>query len=190
MAATTSFQPGGYPGRPYGSFAGKEASDEPAGPHNPGRITTLWGYGGSGHLHGSFAGKGESDEPAVEPPAASSEQPAGRSPLSRRKRHRIIAKVDGELIEVSSVEELFRLLHSVKKEIPEVAKTKAEELLRSGRKIGEARKTKSIEIIEAPSRAREAIEDRIDEMHGYYWMLVQRNLRLLEDDDEVFFLIH
>ena len=53
--ATTSFQSSGYPGRPYGSFAGKAASG--AGAHNPGRITTLWPYGGAGHLYGSFAGK-------------------------------------------------------------------------------------------------------------------------------------
>lgn len=54
--ATTTLIPGGYSGRPYGSFAGKEASAG-AGPHNPGRITTLWPYGGAGHLYGSFAGK-------------------------------------------------------------------------------------------------------------------------------------
>lgn len=54
--ATTALIPGGYSGRPYGSFAGKEASAD-AGAHNPGRITTLWPYGGAGHLYGSFAGK-------------------------------------------------------------------------------------------------------------------------------------
>lgn len=54
--ATTTLQPGAYPGRPYGSFAGKEAGAGST-PHNPGRITTLWGYGGPGHLYGSFAGK-------------------------------------------------------------------------------------------------------------------------------------
>jgi len=57
--STTTFHPAGYPGRPYGSFAGKAPSSGSGG-HNPGRITTLWGYGGPGHLYGSFAGKAPS----------------------------------------------------------------------------------------------------------------------------------
>lgn len=82
MAATTSFKPGGYPGRPYGSFAGKEQT---APPHNPGRITTLWGYGGPGHLYGSFAGK----SPSVEPPPVIVVSTTERTPSGVKKRIRV-----------------------------------------------------------------------------------------------------
>lgn len=60
MAATTTFQGGGYPGRLYGSFSGKEASAGGSGAHNPGRITQLQGGGYPGMLYGSFAGKAPS----------------------------------------------------------------------------------------------------------------------------------
>jgi hypothetical protein len=51
----TQLEPGGTPGRRYGSFAGKPSSD--ANTHPVGRITQLWPYGGPGRRYGSFDGK-------------------------------------------------------------------------------------------------------------------------------------
>lgn len=63
--AITQLTPSGIPGQRYGSFAGKDASNEPAGPHNPGTITQLTPSGIPGQRYGSFAGKSASDEPVV-----------------------------------------------------------------------------------------------------------------------------
>lgn len=65
--ATTQLAPhAALPGRPYGSFAGKEAASV-HGPHNPGLITRLASHAALPmRLYGSFAGKEASEEPAVE----------------------------------------------------------------------------------------------------------------------------
>lgn len=106
----------------------------------------------------------------------------------RKTSQRIIARVNGELVEIGSVEELFRLLHKVKNDIPQIAEEKAVEILRTGKRIGEAR---SIEIIEAPARAKAVIEDRLEEMDRYYWKIVAKAIaRIEQDDEEVILLIH
>lgn len=167
----TQLRPQHATGRRYGSFAGRGS-----GPHLVGRITQLHPQHATGKRYGSFAGRGSSA--VVVPPTPSREQPAGR------RRYRIIARVNGELIEIESVEELFRLLHRVKHDIPQVAKEKAIEMLRTGKRISEERKTRTIEIIRAPARAKSVIAQRLDEMDRYYWALVGKAIERLEDDDE------
>jgi len=60
VVALTQLTPHAGPGRRYGSFAGKESTANPSGPHNPGTITQLRPYAGPGGRYGSFAGKEES----------------------------------------------------------------------------------------------------------------------------------
>lgn len=88
--ATTQLTPSALPGRPYGSFAGKEESDEPAGPHNPGECTRLSPYSVPSRLYGSFAGKEASDEPAPQPdptPSVGSGGRGGVNPWPGRRKH-------------------------------------------------------------------------------------------------------
>ena len=121
-------------------------------------------------------------------PVTSAEQPAGRS---LRRRERIVVRLNGELIEVPNVRALFRLLHSVKTEVRAVAKAKAVEIVRDGKRIGEARREEQPpQVVEAPDTSRLAIEERLDEMDRFYWMTVAKAVRELEQDDEDFFLLN
>lgn len=60
--ALTQLTPSGLPGQRYGSFADKEATGEPAGPHNPGTITQLMPFAVSGKRY-AFVAKGATAEP-------------------------------------------------------------------------------------------------------------------------------
>lgn len=73
----------GLPGQRYGSFAGKEASAEPAGPHNPGVLTQLAPYALSGGRY-AFVAKGEAAEPQPEPTGLSGGR-GGVNPWPGRK---------------------------------------------------------------------------------------------------------
>lgn len=95
-------------------------------------------------------------------------------------------QIDGELIQVDSVEELFRLLRSLKRELKPVAIEKAKDIVLSGKVIREARKEAKtqVSVVSAPTRAIAAIEDRINEMDRYYWSLINKAVKDLQDDDE------
>lgn len=178
--ATTSFQGGGYPGRPYGDFSGK-AADAGNGPHNPGRITTLWAYGGSGHLYGSFAGKEESDAVVV----VTETTTVGRAGKRVRIRQRILLRIEGQEYELNSLAEAVALIKAAKKDVPAVARTKAAEIVLSGKRIGDAkREEKPIEVVSAPSSVKAIIEDRIEEMQRFYWARIAAQVKALEDDDD------
>ena len=114
---------------------------------------------------------------------------AGRRLGKRRRQERIIVRLDGELIEVESVQELFRLLHSVKKDIPAVARQVAREFVETGKKVSEARREKSIQVVSVSQRDEKTVKDRIDEMDRYYWMMVSHAIEKLEQDDEDIFIL-
>lgn len=67
MAGKTQLRGAGHPTRRPGSFAGKEATANPAGPHNPGTITQLRCAGIPMRRYGSFAGKEQTDAPTGPP---------------------------------------------------------------------------------------------------------------------------
>lgn len=85
MVATTTFQGGGYPGRPYGSFAGKSPSAG-NGPHDPGRITELWGWGGPGGRHTFVAKAPVTPTPPPPPVVGGDDFPGGAYRKGERKR--------------------------------------------------------------------------------------------------------
>jgi molecular chaperone DnaK (HSP70) len=128
--------------------------------------------------------------PIPPPPPAPRTDLEGGLP-ARRRRHRILVKIDDEIVEIESVDQLFKMLHELKSDIKEVAQEKAAELVKSGRKVAQARKEtpKPVEVLEAPQRARDAIEERLTEMDNYYWSMVRRAFMAIEEDDEDFFIL-
>jgi len=110
--------------------------------------------------------------------------PAGRSKRKRRLE-RIVVRINGELIEVSSVDELNAVISSLNEEIPQVAEAKAQQIVKEGIRLSKAKKQeKQITVVEAPTDARKLIEARIAEMERTYWMLIQARLDEFERDEE------
>lgn len=122
------------------------------------------------------------------PTPTPTEVPAGRS---RRKYKSITVRLNGEYVECESVERLLQLLKEIKREIPQVARAKAVELVKSGVKVSEVRRleAKSVELVSAPEYAKDVIEKRILEIQLQYWKAIERALRALNDDDEEVILL-
>ena len=110
----------------------------------------------------------------------------------RRRRQKIVLRLNGGEYEVSNLAEVLELVRAAKKDVPDLAKAKAAEIIVSGKRIGDARRDEasSIEVVSAPEAVREVIEDRVAEMERFYWDRIQTHLRALEDDEEDVWLLN
>ena len=106
--------------------------------------------------------------------------------VGRRRRQRILLKIDGQNFEVQSLAVALEIIKAAKAEVPQVARVTAEQIVSQGKRIGEARReeAEAVELVSAPSSVREIIEDRIDEMQRFYWTKVEQYVKALDDDDE------
>lgn len=103
----------------------------------------------------------------------------------KRKRERIILRIEGQEYLVSDLAKALEIIKAVKKDIPAAAKVEASKIVVSGKSIGEAKKAEQpIEVVSAPSSVKGIIEDRIAEMERMYWARIAAQLKDLEDDDE------
>ena len=108
----------------------------------------------------------------------------------RRRTTRLLVKINGEIIEVGSVAELFKILHELKKEVPKAAAEKASEIIGRGVKVSEARLPQTIEILEAPQTAKLELQNRINEIDRFYWSMVEKAYnRAAEDEEDMILLL-
>lgn len=138
------------------------------GPQSAGLIITLgFGTGGSA--------------PAPAPETAT-ETPAGR----RTRRRRIILRIDGRLQEVDSLDQVLDVLKAVKKDMPATARAAAQQLVGTGKRIGDAKKEQqhAIEVVEAPYSIKDMVETRLAEVQRLFWKRVAAYMREIDRDDE------
>ena len=127
----------------------------------------------------------------VTPPVVSDTtqpQHAGRSKRPQRRQYRqLVVRINGEFIEVDSVDQLMELLRETKKEIPAVAKAKVAEVIKRGERLStiKVEEARSIELVQAPDFAKAMIETRIREMEIMYWEAVEKAMkRVIDEEDE------
>lgn len=109
-----------------------------------------------------------------------------------RRRQRIVLRINGELREVDDLEQVLEVLKAVKKDVPQTAREAAAQIVRSGRKIGDARSEQrnAIEVVDAPYSIRDMVQTRLEEVERLFWRRVAANVKALqEDDDDVMMLI-
>lgn len=146
------------------------------GPQSAGLIITF-GFGSGGAV----------------PPSPPQTIQAGAGRAGRRTRRRtIVLRINGERREVEELEQVLDVLKAVKKDVASTAREAAEQIVRTGKRIGEARRDQqhAIEVVEAPFSMRDMIETRLREVERAFWRRVEIEIRAIqEDDDDVMILI-
>lgn len=121
--------------------------------------------------------------PPTPTPTQTQDTGAGRG-RGKRKRLRIIFRINGEEVEANSLEAVLEIIKEAKKEIPDLAREKAQDIVLRGVKLGTVKKEDRIEVVSAPAEVRSVIEDRIREMERFYWARINSAMRQLEDEEE------
>jgi len=121
--------------------------------------------------------------PPTPVPTPSQDTGAGRG-RGKRKRIRIRFRINGEEVEANSLEAVLEIIKEAKKEIPDLAREKAQDIILRGVRIGTVKKEERIEVVSAPPEVRAVIEDRIREMERFYWARINTAMRQLEDEEE------
>lgn len=188
MVATTTFQGGGYPGRPYGSFAGKSPSAG-NGPHDPGRITELWGWGGPGGRH-TFVAKAPVTPTPPPPPAVRDPGAGGGHKPQGPDRHdlpfRVVSveeywgldlpKVKAELVRAAALEiesaaeapsktQVRKIVSGLLDGFPKPQQSKAPDIRRMRAELQQLRQELSA-MAETFAAQRRAAEDEEDDIIG------------------------
>ena len=114
-------------------------------------------------------------------PSTTTEQPAGR-----RTRRRIVFRINGEIREIDELQQALEVLKSVKKDVPELALQVAETLVKTGQRIGDAKRAQqnAIAVVDAPYSIKDMIQTRLNEIERLLWRKVAAYMKVIEDDDE------
>ena len=122
--------------------------------------------------------------PPTPTPTTTPDTGAGRGKGGRKKRIRIVFRINGEEVEANSLEAVLEIIKEAKREIPDLAREKAQDIILRGVKLGTVKKEDRIEVVSAPPEVRAVIEDRISEMERFYWARINAAMRQLEDEEE------
>jgi len=104
----------------------------------------------------------------------------------RRRRRQIVLRIDGEERSVEDLRAVLAVLREAKKAVPDIARDAAAQIVLSGKRVGDARKSEqhAVQLVSAPASVRSIIEERIAEMERFYWLRVAAHVKALEDDDD------